>query len=169
LTHSGRASVPEIAQGGRQTADSMAVAFWETAMNARIRQLRDLVVALDRADRNLDAVDADAYRAAARQALALTQDEMGLLPMSDFAGPANALQNMAENIYFAVNGCFADLDGSGRAPQAQTAAKALLCNVGVTADATVREVAARLFDRLAGASTDPPTSAAKTRAVGTKP
>ena len=34
-------------------------------MNARIKQLRDLVVALDRADRNLDAVDADAYREAA--------------------------------------------------------------------------------------------------------
>jgi hypothetical protein len=88
--------------------------------------------------------------------------------MSDFAGPANALQNMAENIYFAVNGCFADLDGSGWASQAQSAAKVLLCNIGVTADATVREVAAGLFDRLAVASADPSTSAAKTRAMGTR-
>ena len=137
-------------------------------MNVRIRQLRDLVVALDRADRNLDTVDADAYRAAARQALALTREEMGLLPMSDFAGPVNALQNMAENIYFTVNGCFADLDGSGRAVQAQTAAKALLCNVGVTADAAVREVAARLFDRL-DASSRRPTSPPTAKALGTKP
>jgi hypothetical protein len=121
-------------------------------MNARIKQLRDLVVALDRADRNLDPVDADAYRAAARAALALTREEMGLLPMSDFAGPVNALQNMAENIYFTVNGCFADLDGSGRAAQARHATKALLCSVGVTADAPAREVAARLIDRLASAS-----------------
>jgi hypothetical protein len=138
-------------------------------MNARIKQLRDLVVALDRADRNLDAVDADGYRAAARQALALTREEMGLLPMSDFAGPVNALQNMAENIYFAINGCFADLDGSGRACEAQIATKALLCNVGVTADASVREVAARLFGRLAGASSSRPLSAAQAKAVGTRP
>jgi len=138
-------------------------------MNARIKQLRDLVVALDRADRNLDAVDADAYRAAARAAFALTREEMGLLPMSDFAGPVNALQNMAENIYFTVNGCFADLDGSGRADQARHATKALLCTVGVTADAPAREVAARLISRLASRSAATPSRTSKANAVGTKP
>jgi hypothetical protein len=117
-------------------------------MNARIRQLRDLVVALDRADRNLDAVDADAYRAAARQALALTQEEMGLLPMSDFAGPANALQNMAENIYFAVNGCFADLDGSGRAPVAVPVTRELLDRWNSVSTASVEAISDSLFARL---------------------
>ena len=138
-------------------------------MNARIKQLRDLVVALDRADRNLDAVDADAYRAAAKAAFALTREEMGLLPMSDFAGPVNALQNMAENIYFTVNGCFADLDGSGRAARARHATQALLCNVGVTADAPAREIAARLIGRLASASAPEGASSSKSNAVGTKP
>ena len=37
-------------------------------MNARIKQLRDLVVALDRADRHLEALDPAAYRDAARKA-----------------------------------------------------------------------------------------------------
>ncbi|MGZ5207082.1 MAG: hypothetical protein ACXWCI_19355, partial [Caldimonas sp.] len=82
-------------------------------MNARLKELRDLVVALDRSDRKIEQLDADAYQAAARRALRLTNEEMGLLPIGDFAGPANALQNMAENIYFAGNGCFADLDGTG--------------------------------------------------------
>ena len=63
-------------------------------MNVRLKQLRDLVVALDRADRKLQPMSPDAYRAAARTALALTREEMGLLPIGDFAGPVNALQNM---------------------------------------------------------------------------
>jgi len=138
-------------------------------MNTRIKQLRDLVVAIDRADRNLEAVDPDTYRAAARSALALTREEMGLLPMSDFAGPVNALQNMAENIYFTVNGCFADLDGSGRAVQAQHAAKALFCSVGMTADAPAREVAARLIDRLARPTSIAGARSSKATAVGSKP
>ena len=99
-------------------------------MNARIKQLRDLVVTLDRVDRKLDSVDADTYKAAAAAAFRLTYEEMGLLPMSDFAGPANALQSMAENIHFAVNGCFADLDGSGRAGEALVLGKALLTRMG---------------------------------------
>ena len=58
-------------------------------MNARIKQLRDLVVGLDRVDRNLDEVDAEAYRIAAGKALRLTQEEMGLLPIGlSFVGPA---------------------------------------------------------------------------------
>lgn len=95
-------------------------------MNARIRQLRDLVVALDRADRNLDAPRPQAYREAASRALALTKAEMGLLPMADFSGPVNALQTLAENIFFIHNGSFADLDGTGRAAAALTATTALL-------------------------------------------
>ena len=58
-------------------------------MNARIKQLRDLVVALDRADRNQQQLDPDTYRAAAKAALSLTKQEMGLLPMADFAGPVD--------------------------------------------------------------------------------
>ena len=95
-------------------------------MNIRIKQLRDLVVALDRADRNLAPMTPEAYREAARRALKMTREEMGLLPIGDFAGPVNALQTFAENIFFGINGCFADLDGTGRAPVALTSTRSLL-------------------------------------------
>ena len=101
-------------------------------MNPRIKQLRDLVVALDLADRNLRPLAADAYRDAARLAQRLTREEMGLLPMGDFAGPVNSLQNIAENIYFVSNGCFADLDGTGRAPVARLEAAALIGRMRAT-------------------------------------
>ncbi|MGZ5186088.1 MAG: hypothetical protein ACXWCV_09160 [Caldimonas sp.] len=120
-------------------------------MNARLKELRDLVVALDRSDRKIEQLDADAYQAAARKALRLTNEEMGLLPIGDFAGPANALQNMAENIYFAGNGCFADLDGTGRAPVARTAAEALLERLRASSERTGQEVSANLFARLSAA------------------
>lgn len=48
-------------------------------VNARIKQLRDLVVTLDRIDRKLDSVDADTHKAAATAAFSLTYEEMGLL------------------------------------------------------------------------------------------
>ena len=117
-------------------------------MNARIKQLRDLVVALDRVDRNLDAVDPEAYRAAATAALSLTKEEMGLLPIGDFAGPVNSLQALAENLFFGFNGCFADIDGTGRAPVAQTATTALLGRLTATSSGVVDEIAASLFARL---------------------
>jgi hypothetical protein len=117
-------------------------------MNARIKQLRDLVVALDRADRNIEAMSPVAYQQAARTALTLTNEEMGLLPIGDFAGPVSALQNMAENIFFALHGCFADLDGSGRAPLATVAARALLARVGDASPLPSRAIAASLFSRL---------------------
>ena len=110
----------------RLMVDGMATALGSSDVNKRIKQLRDLVVVLDRIDRNQGVVDAAAYQAAAKTAFSLTYEEMGLLPMSDFAGPANALQNMAENIHFAVNGCFADLDGTGSAPHALAEGAALL-------------------------------------------
>ena len=122
-------------------------------MNTRIKQLRDLVVALDRSDRKLDVVDAAAYQEAAALALALTQEEMGLLPMSDFAGPVSALQTMAENIYFAVNGRFADLDGTGRADEAFALTKAILPGICEGPDASVQDVSDRLMARLRTAST----------------
>jgi hypothetical protein len=117
-------------------------------MNTRIKQLRDLVVALDRYDRKLDVVDAGAYQAAAATALALTHEEMGLLPMSDFAGPVSALQTMAENIHFAVNGRFADLDGTGRAEEASAVTMACLKGICEGADASVQDVSDRLMARL---------------------
>ena len=73
-------------------------------MNVRMKQLRDLVVALDRSDRKVQPLSPEAYRAAATEAQRLTQEQMGLLPMSDFAGPVNALQTLAENIFFGFNG-----------------------------------------------------------------
>ena len=117
-------------------------------MNVRLKQLRDLVVALDRADRKLQPMTPDAYRAAARTALTLTREEMGLLPIGDFAGPVNALQNMAENIFFGINGCFADIDGTGRAPVAATTAKAFLGRMQAPADEAMRDVSESLFNRL---------------------
>ncbi len=117
-------------------------------MNARIKQLRDLVVAIDRADRNIEAMAPDVYQAAARKALTLTNEEMGLLPIGDFAGPVSALQNMAENIFFGVNGCFADLDGTGRAPVALTASKSLLRRLRTTSSGESREITASLIARL---------------------
>ena len=136
-------------------------------MNARIKQLRDLVVALDRADRHLESLDPATYRAAAQKALTLTRQEMGLLPMSDFAGPANALQNMAENIFFGNNGCFADLDGSGRAPVAMSAGRALIGRMRATSNAAVDEIAESLFARLAAGPETPPRRRRR-RAAGTR-
>lgn len=117
-------------------------------MNVRIKQLRDLVVALDRADRKIEPMDPEAYRAAARTALTLTNEEMGLLPIADFAGPVSALQNMAENIFFGIHGCFADIDGTGRAPVALTATKALLKRLRETSPVPSQEITEHLFTRL---------------------
>ena len=117
-------------------------------MNIRIKQLRDLVVALDRADRNLAPMTPEAYREAARRALRMTREEMGLLPIGDFAGPVNALQTFAENIFFGINGCFADLDGSGRAPVAVPVVRELIDRLGSISIAAVEEVSDSLFARL---------------------
>ena len=120
-------------------------------MNIRIKQLRDLVVALDRADRNQAPMAPDAYRAAAQRALKITREEMGLLPIGDFAGPVNALQTFAENIFFGINGCFADLDGSGRAPVAAPMTRELLGRLSSVSTAAVEEISDSLFARLRGA------------------
>ena len=125
-------------------------------MNARIKHLRDLVVALDRADRNIEPMAPDAYQAAARTALLLTNEEMGLLPIGDFAGPVSALQNMAENIFFGINGCFADLDGTGRAPVALTATRSLLKRLRATSSGASLEISESLFTRLR--APEPPVS-----------
>lgn len=132
-------------------------------MNARIKQLRDLVFALDRADRNLDRLSPDAYRAAARRALALTREEMGLLPMGDFAGPVNALQSMAENIFFGIHGCFADLDGTGRAPVAHSATRSLLGRMCDAPSVPAQQITASLIARLRA---DPATRRRRSRSRG---
>ena len=120
-----------------------------TDVNTKIKQLRDLIVTLDRIDGKLQTVDADVYRAAASAAFSLTYEEMGLLPMSDFAGPTNALQNMAENIHFAVNGRFADLDGTGRAPQALVVGKELIARMRADGLGRAKEMTDSLLARLA--------------------
>ena len=125
-------------------------------MNIRIKQLRDLVVALDRADRNLESMTPEAYRKAAQRALKMTREEMGLLPIGDFAGPVNSLQTFAENIFFGVNGCFADLDGSGRAPVAVPVAKELLGRLSSVPTGLVDEISESLFARLRAAGTGAP-------------
>ena len=117
-------------------------------MNIRIKQLRDLVVALDRADRNLAPMAPEAYRDAAKRALKMTREEMGLLPIGDFAGPVNSLQTFAENIFFGINGCFADLDGTGRAPVAVPVTRELLDRLSSVSTASVEEISGSLFARL---------------------
>lgn len=72
--------------------------------------------------------------------------------MSDFVGPANALQSMAENIHFAVNGCFADLDGTGRAGQALIVGKALFTRAGADRAGPAREIAESLLARIRSVS-----------------
>jgi len=134
-------------------------------MNARIKQLRDLVVALDRADRNIEPMQPEAYQAAAKTALLLTGEEMGLLPIGDFAGPVGALQSMAENIFFGINGCFADLDGTGRAPVALTATTALLRRIRATSSGASEEIADSLFTRLRNAAPAAGADAAVARAA----
>ena len=89
-----------------------------------------------------------AYRKAAQRAMTMTREEMGLLPIGDFAGPVNALQTFAENIFFGINGCFADLDGSGRAPVAVPVAKELLGRLSSVSTGAVEEISASLFARL---------------------
>jgi hypothetical protein len=129
-------------------------------MNARIKQLRDLVVALDRADRNIERLSPEAYQAAARTAQTLTAEEMGLLPIGDFAGPVSALQSMAENIFFGRNGCFADLDGTGRAPLALVATRSLLKRLRCASPDTSRQIADSLLNRLAAPAGDETTPGA---------
>lgn len=130
-------------------------------MNARLKQLRDLVVALDRADRNLDAMTPQAYRAAAREAQRLTHEQMGLLPMGDFAGPVTALQTFAENIFFRINGCFADLDGTGRAAVAVIEARSFVAGLRSAPPVVIGDVAQALLARLRGPQIVMPPSTQK--------
>ena len=125
-------------------------------MNARIKLLRDLVVALDQADRNLEAMTPEAYREAAIRATVLTREEMGLLPMGDFAGPVNTLQTLAENLFFGVHRCFADLDASGRAPVARRASRELMARLRWHSEVAVAEISAGLFARLRAGPPIPP-------------
>ena len=117
-------------------------------MNARLKQLRDLLVALDLSDRNVVKMSPAAYQDAARKALRLTHDEMGLLPMADFAGPVNPLQTLAENIYFSVNGGFADLDASGRAVAARSESKIFFARMRPARPGAAAEIADGLIARM---------------------
>jgi hypothetical protein len=59
---------------------------------------------------------------------------------------------MAENIFFGINGCFADLDGTGRAPVALTSTRSLLRRLRATTSSGVsREITENLLSRLRGA------------------
>lgn len=130
-------------------------------MNARMKQLRDLVVAIDRSDRKLEVMTPQAYRAAAGEATRLTHEQMGLLPMGDFAGPVNALQTLAENIFFGFNGCFADIDGTGRATIARTETKAFVAGMCAPAAGAAIEIADALFARMRRRQTVMPPSTQK--------
>ncbi len=125
-------------------------------MNTRIKLLRDLVVALDRADHHLEAMTPHAYRDAAIRATALTREEMGLLPIGDFAGPVNTLQTMAENLFFGIHRCFADLDASGRAPVAGRVSRELIARLRLRSELAAAEISEGLFTRLRAGPPIPP-------------
>jgi len=121
-------------------------------MNARLKQLRDLLVALDLNDRNVVKLSPEAYQDAAQKALRLTHSEMGLLPMADFAGPVNPLQTLAENIYFSVNGGFADLDATGRAATARSQSKVFFARMRPARPGAAEEIADGLIARMRSGS-----------------
>lgn len=131
-------------------------------MNSRIKLLRDLVVALDRADRKLEPMSPEAYRIAAARAQVLTREEMGLLPIGDFAGPCNSLQTFAENLFFGLHGCFADLDASGRALVARRVGHEFMSRLCTSSAGDVAAVSEGLFARLR----TPPLPAAASRRAG---
>jgi hypothetical protein len=139
----------------KQLPCSLRIARWiskssnrRVRMNARLKQLRDLVVALDLNDRNVRKLPPDDYREAASRALLLTREEMGLLPIADFAGPISALQTLAENIYFKAHGRFADLDATGRATVAKTESRALYRRLQPESPGSAEEIANRLLARM---------------------
>ena len=117
-------------------------------MNIRIKQLRDLVVALDRADRNLAPMTPEAYREAARRAMRMTREEMGLLPIGDFAGPVNALQTFAENIFFCLQRLLRRPRRQRPRPVAVPVTRELLDRWSSVSTASVEEISNSLFARL---------------------
>lgn len=96
-------------------------------MPRKMTRLLDEIVFLEMADAHPDEMNAMRYFAAARSARELVERDLGGLPMEDFVTPMlPSLQTTAENIFFDAHGCFADLDGSGAAQQAQALSAALM-------------------------------------------
>lgn len=90
-------------------------------------RLRDQIVFLEVAEGHHVKMNAWRYLWAARTARVIVERELGELEMRQFALPElPSLQTTAENIYFESYGCFADLDGSGHAAQAQRVAGQLI-------------------------------------------
>ena len=85
------------------------------------------IVCLEVADGRHTAMDAAAYQRSAGELREAIRRELGELPMRAFLnGSLPSLQTTAENVYFDHHRCFADLDGSGGAGQAQALADVLL-------------------------------------------
>lgn len=96
-------------------------------MPRKMTRLLDEIVFLEMADAHPDEMNAMRYFTAARSARELVQRDLGGLPMEDFVTPMlPALQVTAENIFFDAHGCFADLDGTGAAQQAQAVSALLM-------------------------------------------
>jgi len=73
------------------------------------------------------AMDAGAYRRAARELREAIQRELSELPLRAFLiRTLPSLQTTAENVFFDNHRCFADLDGSGCAGLAQALTDRLL-------------------------------------------
>ena len=96
-------------------------------MPRKMTRLLDEIVFMEMADAHPDEMNAMRYFTAARSARELVERDLGGLPMEDFVTPMlPSLQVTAENIFFDAHGCFADLDGTGTAQQAQALASALM-------------------------------------------
>lgn len=89
--------------------------------------LRDQIVFLEVADNRHVGMNAQRYLAVARSVRATLERELGGVAIEAFAVTRlPTLQTTAENIYFETYGCFADLDGSGRAAVAHALADDLI-------------------------------------------
>ena len=96
-------------------------------MNRDMSRLLDQIVFLEVVDAQHVSMNAAEYLAAARSVREIVKRELGGLKMRDFvSADLPTLQTTAENIFFDVNRCFADLDGSGNARRAEAIAGRLL-------------------------------------------
>lgn len=98
-------------------------------MSTQMETLRDLIIALDLNDRNLKRLSADEYRVAAVKTYGPLLAECAAVPMIDFTKGVDALQTIAENVFFENRGFFADLDDACLATRAKEIAESLFARL----------------------------------------
>lgn len=90
-------------------------------------RLREQLVYLECVDTKVVQIDARGYQQAARELRRAVAHDLASLPMRAFLHEElQALQTIAQNVFFEGRLRFADLDGSGHAQRASEVANALL-------------------------------------------